>query len=230
MKNTYIKKTRISTRKFRLLIKYFCMELTALQIAELLQINRNTANLWINKIRERISLIVEKEKLTNADCVQMDETFFTRTKEYFPKWKLPHEEVVVFGMINSSGKVYASLVDKVNRACIFPVILGCCISGATIFTDGGSVYKGLSKVGFEHHTISHVDKEFARKENGITITTNRIEGFWGWMKVRLAKFRGVKWSCLSLHIAESVWRYNHRQDDIYKLLLKELRVRPLNFN
>jgi hypothetical protein len=42
----------------------------------------------------------------------------------------------------------------------------------------------------------------------------------------LAKFKGVKWSNLYLHIAESVWRFNHRRDEVYKILLKEFRIRP----
>ena len=46
--------------------------------------NRNTANLWINLVRERILTLVEQEKMTNATNVQLDETYFTRTKEYFP--------------------------------------------------------------------------------------------------------------------------------------------------
>jgi len=38
--------------------------------------------------------------------------------------------------------------------------------------------------------------------------TNRIESFWDWIKVRLSKFRGVKWDNLLLHIFESTWRFN----------------------
>ena len=49
------------------------MDLTALQIAELTELNRNTVNSLINKIRARILLIVEQEKLMNANYVQMDD-------------------------------------------------------------------------------------------------------------------------------------------------------------
>ncbi|MDR2269125.1 MAG: hypothetical protein LBD94_02980, partial [Rickettsiales bacterium] len=64
---------------------------------------------------------------------------------------------------------------------------------------------------------------YTRYENGVCVTTNRIEGFWGWLKVRLAKFRGIKQDDYELHLKESEWRYNHRQDNIYKLLLKMFR-------
>jgi len=230
MKNTYLKRTRISTRQFRKFLQLFAKDFTALQIADLMNINRNTANLWINKIRMRILLIVEKEKLRNATNVQMDETYFTKTKEYFPKFKLPHEEIVVFGIIDSSGKVYAKVIPKANKAHVFPIIFECCAPDAMIYTDAACLYKGLSKLGYKHSFVNHSNMEFSRYDNDVCITTNRIEGYWGWLKVRLMKFRGVKWNNLDLHIAESVWRYNHRQDDIYKLLLKEFRVRPLNIN
>ena len=228
MKNPYVKRSRISTRQFRKFLALFCKDFNASQIADLMNWNRNTANLWINHIRQRISRLAEQEKMRNAARVQMDEKYFTKTKEYFPKYKLPYQELVVFGIIDYDGKVYAKIIPKTNKAHIFPVIFDCCAVGATIYTDGHSVYKGLCKLGYNHHSINHSKEEFSRYENGVCITTNRIEGYWGWLTLRLHKFRGVKWDNLHLHISESVWRYNHRQDDIYKLLLKELRARPLN--
>ncbi|MCL2338744.1 MAG: IS1595 family transposase [Proteobacteria bacterium] len=227
MKNPYAKETHFSKRKFRKFLQLFCKDFTATQIADFMNVNRKTANLWINKIRMRILLIVEQEKLCNAVCVQMDETYFTKTKEYFPKYKLPHEEIAVFGIIDSAGRVYAKIVEKVDIIHVFPVIFEVCAKDATIYTDSAVLYKGLSKLGYKHHAVNHRNMEFSRYENGACITTNMIEGYWGWLKVRLGKFRGVKWDNLDLHIAESVWRYNHRQDDIYKLLLKEFRVDKL---
>jgi transposase-like protein len=227
MKNTYANETHFTKPKFRKFIQLFCKDFNATQIADLMRINRNTANLWITRIRARILVISEREKLCDAICVQMDETYFTKTKEYFPKWKLPHEEIVVFGMIDLCGKVYAKVINKTNKAQILPVIFECCAKDATIFTDRAAVYKGLTKLGYKHHSVNHSDKEFSRYAKGMCITTNRIEGYWGWLKVRLAKFRGVKWDNLDLHIAESVWRFNHRQDDIYKILLKEFRANKL---
>jgi len=73
MKNPYLKKTRISARQFRKFLKLFAMDLNASQIADLMNWNRNTANLWINRIRARILLIVRQEKLSGADNVQMDD-------------------------------------------------------------------------------------------------------------------------------------------------------------
>ena len=227
MKNMYANGSHFTKKKFRLLIKYFCMEMTATQISELLNVNRKTVNLWIGKIRQRIFLLVEQERMRNAQCVQMDETYFTKSIEYSPKYLFPYEEIVVFGMINEQGKVYATIVDKPSKKEVFPIIKECCAKGATIYTDGATLYKWLIKLGYKHYSVNHVEKEFSKHIDEMCITTNRIEGFWGWMKVRLSKFRGVKWDNLHLHVAESVWRFNYRQDDIYLLLLKQFRANKL---
>lgn len=157
----------------------------------------------------------------------MDETYFTKSKDFFPKYRLPYQEITVFGIINEQGKVYAKIVDKANKKEIFPIIKQCCAPGAIIYTDSAGLYKSLGRLGYRHYSVSHIDKVFSKYMDNMCITTNRIEGFWGWMKVRLGKFRGVKWKYLHLHIAESVWRFNHRQDNIYLLLLALFRANKL---
>ena len=47
MKSAYLKKARISTRQFRKFLQLFAMDLTTLQITELMHWSRNTANLLI---------------------------------------------------------------------------------------------------------------------------------------------------------------------------------------
>ena len=42
------------------------------------------------------------------------------------------------------------------------------------------------------------------------------------------KFCGVPRSTFYLHLKECEFRYNHRREDLYRLLLKMLRDEPLN--
>ena len=126
--------------------------------------------------------------------------------------------------MDNHQKVYAKIIRKVCKQEIYPIISECCAKDCIISTDGGTVYKGLSLSGYRHRFVNHLDYEFSRYENGICITTNQIESFWAWMKVRFAKFRGIKWKNIHLHVAESVWRFNHRHDDIFMLLLSLFRV------
>ena len=51
-----------------------------------------------------------------------------------------------------------------------------------------------------------------------------------WSVVRLAKFCGLNRSTLRLHLKECEFRFNHRRDNLYQLLLKNLKNNPLNWS
>src|SRR5450432_924270 len=71
---------------------------------------------------------------------------------------------------------------------------------------------------FHHH-----ENEFVRGKNHV----NGIESFWSYAKFRFLKLRGVRPEFFFLHLKESEWRWNHRTDNLYFLLLKNLRQKPL---
>ncbi|MDR0741285.1 MAG: hypothetical protein LBF28_00740 [Rickettsiales bacterium] len=63
----------------------------------------------------------ETEQEKHANNAQMDKIFFTRTKEYFLKWKLPYKKAFVLGMADGSSKTYAKVVAKTNIESIMPI-------------------------------------------------------------------------------------------------------------
>jgi len=67
---------------------------------------------------------------------------------------------------------------------------------------------------------------FARGEAHI----NGIEGFWGYAKSRLAKFRGMSKHTFYLHLKECEFRFNHRQDKVYEIMLDSCEKLPLNLS
>ncbi|STZ51194.1 putative insertion element transposase [Neisseria dentiae] len=79
-------------------------------------------------------------------------------------------------------------------------------------------------MGYEKHLrVHHGADEFARGAQHI----NGIESFWGYAKNRLVKFNGVSKQTFYLHLKKTEFRFNHRHDDLYKVLLKILRNQPL---
>ena len=56
---------------------------------------------------------------------------------------------------------------------------------------------------------------------------NGIESFWAFAKSRLTKFHGISDSTFYLHLKECEFRFNYRDTDQYKMLLKMLRKYPL---
>ena len=64
---------------------------------------------------------------------------------------------------------------------------------------------------------------------GFKVNSPRAVQFRKWVN-RIAKDYTIQGWAMDKErlIAESVWRFNHRHDDLYKLLLKEFRARPLS--
>ena len=62
-----------------------------------------------------------------------------------------------------------------------------------------------------------------KKEKKIKNHINGIENFWGIAKVRFSKFRGMNKDTFYLHLKESEFRFNHGQENLYKLILKIIK-------
>lgn len=56
---------------------------------------------------------------------------------------------------------------------------------------------------------------------------HRIESFWAFAKSRLTKFHGIADSTFYLHLKECEFRFNYRDKDLYKMLIKMLKEKPL---
>jgi transposase-like protein len=48
---------------------------------------------------------------------------------------------------------------------------------------------------------------------------NGIESFWGYRKMRLSKFYGLKPEDFYSHLKESEFRFNNSNEDLYKILI-----------
>lgn len=87
----------------------------------------------------------------------------------------------------------------------------------------------------KHYRVHHGKNEFAKKEKvkikgkklQVKNHINGIENFWGIAKVRLSKFRGMNKGTFYLHLKECEFRFNHKNEDLYKLLLRMLKDHPL---
>ena len=76
MKNKYFVRSHISEKRFREIIRYFSIDLTATQISSLTGLNINTANSILMKLRKRIAEFCEKESVFSKGEVEIDESYF----------------------------------------------------------------------------------------------------------------------------------------------------------
>ena len=75
MKNRYCKSSKLSEAKFRALIRYFYVDLTATQIARLSGLNINTVDHYLRIISKPIVLHCEQQRLLSG-IVEVDESYF----------------------------------------------------------------------------------------------------------------------------------------------------------
>lgn len=198
MNNKYVNRAKISEAKFRELIRFYSLDLTAIQIAELTGLNRNTVNRYLTEIRRKITRYSD---LTTPPTLRIPKT-------------LTIENSVTFSILvkEDAKKIFAEIVsnnalDEESRNLL----------KATGFD---------MLINIEHHNHMFIGtKSPDRDQHRLKI--NRIENFWGSAKSRLAKFKGIHSSTFNLHVKECVFRYNNRSEDLYLLLLKILRKDPL---
>ena len=108
------------------------------------------------------------------------------------------------------------IVKNCSKEELLPVIQGKILEKSVIYTDGWKAYDGLILNGYDHYRVYHNENEFARGKSHV----NGIENFWSFAKRRLSKFNGCASDKFVLHLKESEFRYNHRDEDLLKLVTK----------
>ena len=224
MRNKYVKRSRISEKKFRQLVKLFALDLDAVQISELSHLNRNTVNRYLKAIRTRIAEFCEVESPFNGE-VEIDESYFGAKRVKGKRGRGASGKTIVFGIFQRNGKVYTEIVPDARRKTLQDIVRGRVDLETVIHSDGWRGYTGLVDLGYKKHfRVHHGKNEFVRGKSHI----NGIESFWGYAKTRLSKFRGIHKNLFYLHLKESEFRSNYRHENIYQIILEIFRNKPLN--
>lgn len=223
LKNKYANRSKISEKKIRQIVKLFSLDLDANQIAKLTGLNRNTINRYLSEIRTRIADYCYTQSPFSGE-VELDESYFGARRVKGKRGRGASGKTIVFGIFKRNGKVYTEIVPNCRRATLQAVIRGRVSLESVIHTDGWRGYNGLVDLGYKKHfRVHHGKNEFARGKTHI----NGIESFWGYAKTRLARFRGIHKKTFLLHLKECEFRFNHRDENSYLLILSILRKKPL---
>ena len=131
----------------------------------------------------------------------------------------------VFGILQRGGHVYTEIVPDCARRTLQAIIRGRIDPDSVIHSDAWRGYSGLVDLGYKkHYRVHHGANEFANGKRHI----NGIESFWSFAKRRLMKFHGICPKTFYLHLKECEFRFNHRHQDLYQVILKMLREKPLS--
>ena len=221
--NRYYKCSKISEVKFRYLLRLFALDLTASDTARLTGLSVRSVNDVYQRLRHRlVSGSPVPAELGGA--VELDESYFGPRRVRGKRGRGAGGKTIVFGLFKRGGHVYTEIVPDCSKKTLQDVIRGKIDAAAMVNTDGWRGYDGLVDVGFDRHfRVRHGQDEFVFGASHI----NGIESFWSFAKARLQQFNGVPKHTFLLHLKESEFRFNHRYEDLYKLLLKLLRQQPL---
>jgi len=226
MKNKYVYRSRISEKKFREIVKLFSVDLEADQASAISGLSRNTINKYYKAFRERIVSICESDSPLNGE-IEVDESYFGARRVKGKRGRGAYGKTIVFGLLKREGKVYTEIVPDVKAATLQALIRGRVDVDSVIHSDGWRGYDGLVDIGYDKHfRVHHGENEFARGNCHI----NGIESFWSYAKIRLIKFRGIDKKNFNLHLKECEFRFNHRGEDLYKILLEIFRKEPLKLS
>ena len=222
--NKYYKRSRISEAKFRQLVRLFAQDLAASDVAELTGLERKTVNSIFFKVRVRIAQECEQQSPLASGEVEVDESYFGPRRVRGKRGRGAGNKTPVFGLLKRNGKVYTEIVPDCKKATLQAIIRGRVAPESVIHSDGWRGYDGLVDVGYAKHLrVQHGNNEFGFGSRHI----NGIESFWSFAKRRLQKFNGVPSHTFYLHLKECEWRFNYRNDNLYRRLLKMLRKNPI---
>jgi len=123
VKNSYVKCSRISARKFRQIVRLFTVDLEATQIAKITGLSRNTINRYLRAIRIRLAQFCKTESPLTGE-VEVDESYFGARRIKGKRGRGAYGKTIVFGVFKRNGKVYTEIVPDCSKATLQAVIRG----------------------------------------------------------------------------------------------------------
>lgn len=226
-KNAYLFRGRISERKFRDLLRLFALDITADRAAELTGLHHNTTLALYRLLRARMAELAQ-EGCPFRGVIEVDESYFGPTRTRGHRGRGNPRKVPVFGILERGGRVHCQIVKNCSKSTLQAIMAGRVESTAEITTDGFRSYDGLVEAGFARH--HRINKYWDRAhpvyaENGVHI--NGIESFWSYAKRRHQKFNGLSRASFPAFLKETEFRFNTRNQNLYRILLRSCRMKPL---
>ena len=197
------------------LIKQFVAGATARSAAALAGVNRHTATLYFQKLRELISAKLAEQTPWLSGEIEVDESYFGGARKG-KRGRGAAGKVPVFGLLKRGGMVHAVIIPNAKQATLLPIIRQTIKPDSIVYTDSFTSYDALDVSEFHHVRINH-SEAFAHDRNHI----NGIENFWNQAKRHLRRFNGIPEQHFHLFLKECEWRFNYRPiSNLFKILME----------
>ncbi len=163
---------------------------------------------------QRIRKAWEGDDKLFAGPLEIDESFFggkEKNKHKGKKLKAGRgatgKTVVVGAKDRKTNKVRAKVTEKVDAKTLQEFVTDVAATGATVYTDDASAYKGIP---FDHETVRHSVGEYVK---GMA-HTNGIESFWATLKrAHKGVYHKISVKHLQRYVDEFAGRHGVRELD-----------------
>lgn len=219
--DTIFRKTTVPLKDWFYAIYLFSVAKNGVSAKELerhLGVTYKTA--W--RMCKQIRLLMEQESIFLSGTVEMDETYIGGRKKG-KAGRGSQNKTPVFGIVERKGSVKAVATENLTHDTIRPIIQESVDEGTIINTDYFHLYKlFITALGYKHERINHSKGEYGRG----MVHTNTIEGFWSQMKRSIdGTYHSVSKKHLQSYVNEFAYRYNHRNELIFPLLVAKAAKR-----
>ncbi len=163
VKNKYVIRSRISERKFRELVRYFTVDINAVQIAALTGLSWQTINKHLMAIRLRIATCCQRQASALQGQIEVDESYFGARRVKGRRGRGALGKTIVFGLLKRGDRGYAEIVPDCSAATLQSIIKGKASIDSVIHSDGWKGYNGLVDFGYKKlFRVHHGNHKFAK--------------------------------------------------------------------
>ena len=198
------------------MVKLFELEVSARKMAQQLAVSYPTALRAVTTLRRSLVAGTPGGEALLRGEVEADEAYFGG-KRKGKRGRGAAGKVPVFGILERGGRVKVEAVGNVKAQTLLASTVKVVRRGSVVYTDRYQVYDALMFCGYRHLRVDH-DRRFSRGK----VHINGLEGFWAYAKERLIKHHGVSKERFPLYLKEMEFRYNHRHQDLFPLVVQQL--------
>jgi transposase len=211
----WLNELRISYKKWLWIIKFFEVELSARKIAQQVGLSYPTVLKAVTLIRLAILVDRNSDGFLKGE-IELDESYFGGRRKG-KRGRGAAGKVPVFGIYERNGTVRVEVVKNVTAESLMHMTIKTVRRGSIVYTDKFCSYDALMFCGYRHLRVDH-GKRFASGK----VYINGLEGFWSYAKERIIKFHGVSKEKFPLYLKEMEFRYNHRHQVLFPLLVQRV--------
>ncbi len=153
--------------------------------------------------------------------VEVDETYVggkRRNREKGFTGRGAKGKTIVFGILERDGELFTKVVPNASQKSLITPILEQVPVGTRISSDEWPPYKILGRLGYDHRTVEHGRKIWARGDTHV----NTLEGFWSMLK---RSIRGTHIHVSRKHLPKYLgefefrWNLRHAPETMFERLL-----------